>query len=59
MLKGYSVEKDMSQDNLGKKIRNAQLEGFNYMAIIGQEEVKNEEINIRSREGVEKKVSLP
>ena len=29
------------------------------MAIIGREEVKNEQVNIRSREGVEKKISLP
>jgi threonyl-tRNA synthetase len=39
-LKGYSVEKDVSQDNLGKKIRNAQMEGFNFMGIIGAEELK-------------------
>lgn len=36
MLKGYCVEIDASGDKLDKKIRNAQIESFNYIGVIGQ-----------------------
>ncbi len=37
LLQGYSVELDTKGDNLNKKIRNAQLQGFNYIGVIGKE----------------------
>lgn len=37
LLKGYSVSIDKSGDNFNKKIRNAQVEGFNYIGVIGKE----------------------
>lgn len=50
MLRGYSVNIDASGDNFNKKIRNAQLEGYNYIGVIGKEEVKNGAVNLRKRD---------
>lgn len=50
LLKGYSVEIDRSSDNLNKKVRNAQVEGFNYIGVIGKNEAKENSINIRRRD---------
>jgi threonyl-tRNA synthetase len=36
VLQGFSVEIDYSSDKLDKKIRNAQMESFNYIGVIGQ-----------------------
>jgi threonyl-tRNA synthetase len=36
-LSNYSVSIDESGDQLGKKVRNAQLEGFNFIGVIGPE----------------------
>ena len=53
MLKyeGYQVFLDKSSTTLQKKIRNAQLLQYNYIGVIGQEEVDNNSIDIRTREG--------
>lgn len=40
ILKGYSVAVDKSGDKLDKKIRNAQLEAYNYIGVLGQKEVE-------------------
>ena len=50
-LKGYQVEWDKSPATLQKKIRNAQLAQFNYIFVIGKEEVKDQCVDIRTREG--------
>jgi threonyl-tRNA synthetase len=50
LLKGYSVHIDNSGDNLNKKIRNAQLDAYNYIGVIGKEEVKNKAVNLRKRD---------
>lgn len=50
VLKGYSVNIDKSGDNFNKKIRNAQLDAYNYIGVIGKEEVKNQAINLRKRD---------
>ena len=49
--KGYQVYLDKSSATLQKKIRNAQLAQYNYIGVIGQEEVNGNTIKIRSREG--------
>lgn len=36
-LKGYAVHVDNSGDQFNKKIRNAQLEAYNYIGVIGAE----------------------
>ena len=50
-LKGYQVEWDKSPGTLQKKIRNAQLAQFNYIFVIGKDEVKDQCVDIRTREG--------
>lgn len=50
LLNNYSVAIDNSGDQLGKKVRNAQLEGFNYIGVIGPEECKEKQINLRKRD---------
>jgi threonyl-tRNA synthetase len=50
LLKGYAVEVDRTSDNFNKKIRNAQLASFNFIGVIGKEEMKKESINLRKRD---------
>ena len=49
--KGFQVFFDTSSSTLQKKIRNAQIAQYNYIGVIGQEEVNGNTIKIRSREG--------
>jgi len=49
-LKGYSVSIDNSKDKFNAKIRNAQIEGFNYTAVIGPAEVEANAITLRKRD---------
>ena len=41
---------DESDARVNKKIRNAQLAQFNYMLVVGQEEMESGEVDVRSRE---------
>ena len=50
LLKGYCVDMDKSGDKLEKKIRNAQLNGYNFTAVIGAKEVESGTISIRKRD---------
>jgi threonyl-tRNA synthetase len=50
ILNNYSVAIDNSGDQLAKKVRTAQLEGFNFIGIVGPEEVKDNQINLRKRD---------
>ena len=50
MLKGFSVHTDKSGDKLDKKIRNAQLEGYNYIGVLGQKELEEKTITLRKRD---------
>jgi threonyl-tRNA synthetase len=45
------VELDQSNETLGKKIRNAQMEKVPYMIILGDKEKEIEKISIRKRNG--------
>jgi threonyl-tRNA synthetase len=49
--KGYQVYLDKSAATLQKKVRNAQIAQYNYIGVIGQEEVNGNTIKIRTREG--------
>jgi threonyl-tRNA synthetase len=48
---GVRVEKDLSSDKLGAKIRRAQLEKVPYMLVIGDKEVAARGVSPRSRDG--------
>ena len=47
--KGLRVEIDRSGDRLGKKIRNAEKAKIPIMAVIGDQEMESESLNIRTR----------
>lgn len=45
------VEVDMSGEKIGYKIRSAQLEKVPYMIILGKDEINNNTISVRARDG--------
>lgn len=47
----YRVETDFSDDKIGYKIREAQLQKVPYMIVIGKNEVQNNTISVRVRDG--------
>lgn len=48
---GYRVETDFSDDKIGYKIREAQLQKVPYMIVTGKNEVQNNTISVRARDG--------
>lgn len=48
---GFRVEVDSSDEKIGYKIRQAQLEKLPYMIILGKNEVENNNISVRARNG--------
>ena len=48
---GFEVEIDKSNAQLNKKIRNAQLDQWNYILVAGEEEAKEGCVDVRSRDG--------
>ena len=44
------MEIDLSNGTLNKKIRNAQVEQFNYIVVVGEKEEKTRSVNLRDRE---------
>lgn len=51
MKENIRVEVDYSDEKIGYKIRQAQLEKVPYMFVIGKNEVENNTISIRARDG--------
>jgi len=47
---GFYVDIDTSKGTFNKKVRNAQVAQYNYQLVIGEQEVKNGTVNIRTRE---------
>lgn len=54
---GLRVELDSSSDGLGKKIRNAEIDHVNYALVIGEKEVTDKTVSVRSRKTGEQTVS--
>lgn len=54
--KGVRVQLDDSNESLGKKIRGAELFKIPYMLIVGEKEVENNQVSVRSRKTKEQKV---
>jgi threonyl-tRNA synthetase len=48
---GFSVDVDDSHESISKKVRSAQLLQINYMITIGDRELEQHSLSIRSREG--------
>lgn len=49
---GFLCELDSTQESVGKKVREAQLEQVNYMLTIGDKEVEHKTIALRTRDNV-------
>lgn len=49
---GILCEVDASQESMGKKVRNAQLMKVNYLLTVGDKEVENRTIALRTRDNV-------
>jgi len=47
---GYNVDVDYSGNTLNKKIRNAQVAQYNFILVVGANEVENNSVNIRTRD---------
>lgn len=47
---GFRVEIDAREEKLGYKIREARLDRVPYMLIIGQREIENGRLSVRSRD---------
>jgi len=47
--KGVRVEADLRNEKIGYKIREAQLEKVPYMLVIGDKEMENRTVAVRSR----------
>lgn len=48
-LNGIRTEIDDRAEKIGKKIREAQMEKIHYMIIIGDQEIENDTVSVRSR----------
>jgi threonyl-tRNA synthetase len=47
---GLVIDMDFSEKNFNKKIRNAQLQNYNFILIVGQKEMESNSVNIRERD---------
>ena len=47
---GFHCDVDHSGESVGKKVRNAQLTQINYMLTIGDKELENRSLNLRTRD---------
>ena len=47
---GFYVDVDDSHRTLNKKVREAQLNQYNFILVVGQEEVNTKGVNVRTRE---------
>jgi threonyl-tRNA synthetase len=50
LLEGFFAEVDTASLTLNKKIRNAQIEQFSYIAVIGHDEVEAKTVDVRDRD---------
>lgn len=49
---GFQVEVDDSPESVGKKVRSAQLDQVNYILTVGDKEVENKTIALRTRDNI-------
>ncbi|MBT6601697.1 MAG: threonine--tRNA ligase, partial [Nitrospina sp.] len=51
--KGFRVEKDLRNEKIGFKIREAQIQKVPYMIVLGEKEQENNEVAVRKRRSKE------
>lgn len=56
-LEGFQVNVDLSESTLNKKVRNAQLDQYNFIAVVGEEERNGGYIDLRERDKQERLVN--
>lgn len=49
---GFHVDVDDTGESVSKKVRNAQLAQFNYILTVGDKEMENRTVNLRTRDNV-------
>lgn len=49
---GFHIDVDTTGESVSKKVRNAQLEQINYILTIGDKELENRSVNLRTRDNV-------
>lgn len=54
-LEGYFAEFDSSNTSLNKKIRNAQLEQYNFILVVGEKEESDGTVTVRERDAKKEK----
>ena len=59
LVECYNVGIDLSGDKLDKMIREAQLEHYNYIAVIGKDEVEHQYVDLRDCESSTQKGKFP
>lgn len=50
---GYYVDLDASDRSIPKKVREAQIAQYNYILVVGEDELTNKTVNIRTRDNVQ------
>jgi threonyl-tRNA synthetase len=50
--KGFICDVDETSESMNKKIRNAQLLQINYMLCVGDQEIENKTVTVRTRDNV-------
>jgi len=56
---GYDVDIDDSNNTISKKVRDAQLNQWNYMLVVGEQESTNETVTVRIRENPKHQKEMP
>ncbi|MCB1119838.1 MAG: threonine--tRNA ligase, partial [Chlamydiia bacterium] len=49
---GFLCAVDATQESVGKKVRNAQLMQVNYILTVGDQELENQMVNVRTRDNI-------
>jgi threonyl-tRNA synthetase len=55
----YRIDYDNRDIPMGRKIRDAEREWIPYILVLGAQEVAEQSLNVRTREGTQKKMTLP
>ena len=50
---GFRVEVDYRNEKIGRKIRDAQMEKVPYMVVVGDRDMENQTVSVRTRAGVD------
>ncbi|KAJ2745305.1 threonyl-tRNA synthetase [Coemansia sp. BCRC 34301] len=49
---GFFADADLSGDKMDKKIRNAEIAQYNFICVVGEKEMGEQSVNVRSRDDV-------